>query len=400
MVPLAPQSAVRRPVAALTVAGLLVTAAVVVGLLVNAHHPGLLFASAAPLFGDWKPHFGPGTPAALLIAFLVVAKGPELAQHRFALPIAYVTATLWTFSLAMIDGWDRFVTRLTTVDEYLHEVPGVTDVPAMLRGFSDRILDFQPDSWTTHVSGHPPGALLTFVALDRIGLGGGAAASIFCVLVGSLAVVAIPKAVNTNAVLPFLVLFPGAIWVGASADGMFMGVAAVGIYLLTRWPLLGGVVLGWCVFLSYGLVLLAPLAIVAAGRRIGWAVAGALAVVVAFALSGFWWLDGYELVKVRYYQGIGDIRPYWYWVWANLAALALVIGPAGLRGLRKDKWVVAAAIAILAADLSGLSKAETERIWLPFAVWLLAGTARLDKRWLTAQAVTALAVNHLVLTNW
>ena len=386
----------------LVIAGLLVAAAVIVGLVINAHDQNLIYAAAAPLFGNWQPHVGPGTPAAVLIAFLVVAKGPELAQHRWALPIAYATATAFTFSLAMIDGWNRFITRLTTEDEYLHEVPGVTDIPAMLRGFAARIPDFQPDSWTTHVSGHPPGALLTFVALDRIGLGGGAAASIFCVLVGSLAVVAVPKAVNDNAVLPFLVLFPGAVWVGASADGMFLGVAAVGIYLLTRWPLLGGVVLGWCVFLSYGLVLLAPLAIVAVGRRIGWAVAGALAVVAAFALAGFWWLDGYELVKVRYYQGIGATRPYWYWVWANLAALALVIGPAGVKGLRRDKWIVAAGLAILAADLSGLSKAETERIWLPFAIWLLAGTAKLShqKRWLTAQAVTALAVNHLVLTNW
>ncbi|GHH30579.1 hypothetical protein [Lentzea cavernae] len=386
----------------LVIAGLLVAAAVITGVVVNITHPGLLHAAAAPLFGDWQPHLGPGTPAAVLIAFLVVAKGPELARHRFALPIAYVTATAFTSSLAMIDGWNRFVTRLTTDDEYLHEVPGITDVPAMLRGFAARIPDFQPDSWTTHVSGHPPGALLTFVALDRIGLGGGAAASIFCVLVGSLAVVAIPKAVGDNAILPFLVLFPGAVWVGASADGMFMGVAAVGIYLLTRRPLLGGIVLGWCLFLSYGLVLLAPLALVAVGRKIGWAVAGALAVVGAFAVSGFWWLDGYELVKLRYYQGIGDTRPYWYWVWANLAALALVIGPAGIKGLRKDKWVVAAGIAVLAADLSGLSKAETERIWLPFAVWLLVGTARLGhhRRWLTAQAITALAVNHLVLTNW
>ena len=384
----------------LVIAGLLVAAAIIIGVVVNGNDPGVLFAAAAPLFGDWQPHLGPGTPVAVLIAFLVVAKGPELASHRFALPIAYVAATAWTFSLAMIDGWNRFVTRLTTEDEYLHEVPGVTDIPAMLRGFAARIPDFQPESWTTHVSGHPPGALLTFVALDRIGLGGGAAASIFCVLVGSLAVVAIPKAIGTNAVLPFLVLFPGAVWVGASADGMFMGVAAVGVYLLTRWPLPGGVVLGWCLFLSYGLVLLAPLAVVAVGRRIGWAVAGALAVVAAFAISGFWWLDGYELVKLRYYQGIGDTRPYWYWAWANLAALALVIGPAGIKGLREDKWVIAAGIAILAADLSGLSKAETERIWLPFAVWLLAGTARLDKRWLTAQAATALAVNHLVLTNW
>ncbi|MFD4671427.1 hypothetical protein ACFWNN_16950 [Lentzea sp. NPDC058450] len=389
----------------LVIAGLLVAAAIITGVVVNVNDPGVLFAAAAPLFGDWQPHVGPGTPAAILIAFLVVAKGPELAQHRFALPIAYAASVAFTFSLAMIDGWGRFVTRLTTEDEYLHEVPGITDIPAMLRGFAARIPDFQPDSWTTHVSGHPPGALLTFTLLDRIGLGGGAAASLFCVLVGSLAVVAIPKAVNNNAVLPFLVLFPGAVWVGASADGMFLGVVAVGIYLLTRWPVLGGVVLGWCLFLSYGLVLLAPLALVALGKdfkKIGWALAGVLAVVGAFAIGGFWWLDGYELVKLRYYQGIGDTRPYWYWVWANLAALALVLGPAGIKGLRKDKWILAAGLAILAADLSGLSKAETERIWLPFAAWLLVGTAKLDhhKRWLTAQAVTALAVNHLVLTNW
>ncbi|MFD5830176.1 hypothetical protein [Lentzea sp. NPDC060358] len=393
----------------LVIAGSLVVAAVVVGIVVNAHSPDILYAAAAPLFGNWQPHLGPGTPAAVLIAFLVVAKGPELARHRYALPIAYATATAWTFSLALVDGWDRFTTRLTTDDEYLHEVPGVTDVPAMLRGFADRIPDFQPDSWTTHVSGHPPGALLTFTWLDRAGLGGGAVASLFCVLVGSLAVVAIPKALGDNAVLPFLVLFPGAVWVGASADGMFLGIAAVGVYLLTRWPLLGGVVLGWCLFLSYGLVLLAPLALAAVwrkgdlaatARRAALAAAGVLAVVAAFAVAGFWWYEGYELVKIRYYQGIGDTRPYWYWVWANLAALVLVIGPAGVRGLGRDRWVVAAGAAILAADLSGLSKAETERIWLPFAIWLLAGTARLDRRWLTAQALTALAVNHLVLTNW
>ncbi|SDF82718.1 hypothetical protein SAMN05216553_103468 [Lentzea fradiae] len=390
----------------LVIAGSLLAEAVVVGFLVNASDPHVLYAAAAPLFGNWQPHVGPGTPAAVLIAFLVVAKGPELARHRFALPIAYAAATAFTLSLALVDGWDRFVTRLTTDDEYLHEVPGVTDVPAMLRGFAARIPDFQPDSWTTHVSGHPPGALLTFVGLDRIGLGGGAAASLFCVLAGSLVVVAIPKAIGDNAVLPFLVLFPGAVWVGASADGMFMGIAAVGIYLLTRWPLLGGIVLGWCLFLSYGLVLLAPLALVAVWRkedlvrRIGLAAVGVLAVVVAFAVAGFWWFEGYELVQVRYYQGIADTRPYWYWVWANLAALVLVIGPAGIKGLGRDKWVLAAAVAILAADLSGLSKAETERIWLPFAVWLLVGTAKLDRRWLTAQALTALAVNHLVLTNW
>jgi hypothetical protein len=59
---------------------------------------------------------------------------------------------------------------------------------------------------------------------------------------------------------------------------------------------------------------------------------------------------------------------------------------------------------VLAADLSGLSKAEVERIWLPFAVWLVAAAALLPAQqirwWLTAQAVVALAVNHLLLTTW
>ena len=72
----------------LVIAGLLVVAAIITGVVVNINHPGLLFASAAPLFGDWQPHVGLGTPVAVLIAFLVVAKGSELAQHRFALPIA------------------------------------------------------------------------------------------------------------------------------------------------------------------------------------------------------------------------------------------------------------------------------------------------------------------------
>ena len=64
----------------------------------------------------------------------------------------------------------------------------------------------------------------------------------------------------------------------------------------------------------------------------------------------------------------------------------------------------AAVLAVLAADLSGLSKAEVERIWLPFAVWLVAAAALLPARqirwWLGAQAVIALAVNHLLLTTW
>jgi hypothetical protein len=63
---------------------------------------------------------------------------------------------------------------------------------------------------------------------------------------------------------------------------------------------------------------------------------------------------------------------------------------------------VAALLALLVADLSGMSKAETERIWLPFVMWMLPAGAFLPRprAWLIAQAALALLLNHLLLTGW
>jgi hypothetical protein len=138
--------------------------------------------------------------------------------------------------------------------------------------------------------------------------------------------------------------------------------------------------------------------------------AGVAAVVAAFTLAGFSWLDGYAKVRVIYAASIAAARPYPYFVWANLAAVAFAIGPAGIAGLRRVVTrpvgpylvVVAAVAAMLLADLSGMSKAEVERIWLPFSVWTCLACAELPhpRRWLAAQAVAALLVNHLLLTVW
>jgi hypothetical protein len=421
---------------------LLVTAAAVVGVeLLQQGAP--LHVDAPPLGAQWLPHVGRGTVPAVLIAILVILRGPELAARlpwRPLLGISTVAALAWTMSLALIDGWQRGVAgRLTTDTEYLHDVPRVSDVGAMLRIFAERIPGLQPESWTTHVAGHPPGALLVFVGLDRIGLPGGVPAALLCVLVGSTAGIAVAvtlRALGAEAALPFSVLFPGAIWIGVSADGLFAGVLAWGVALLAlgasraRLDVLtvvasaaGGLVLGASLYLSYGLVLagLLPLAVAITTRRIVpllVAGAGVVAVVAAFTAAGFWWFDGYQQVVIRYYQPgeYGLERPYSYWVWANVACLAVVLGPAGVAGLRRVftpgqgqprallALCVAAALGVLAADLSGLSKAEVERIWLPFAVWLVAGAALLPARhvrwWLSAQAVIALAINHLLLTTW
>ncbi|MGB3169653.1 hypothetical protein C5142_13510 [Rhodococcus sp. BGS-1C] len=394
------------------------------------------FADAAPLFGFREIHFGWGTPFAVLIAVAGVLWGPELARRlpwRRLLLVVWATSAAWAMSLAMVDGWRRgFVDRLTSNDEYLHEVPSITDIPATLSEFSSRILDFQPDSWTTHVSGHPPGALLTFVWLDRIGLGGGAWASGLSVLVGSSAAAAVLVAVRAlgdesmaRRAAPFVTLAPTAIWIAASADAFFMGVVAWGIALLAvsttkyLWPasIGAGVLLGFGIHLNYGLVLmgLPAVAVLIAARTakpmIG-AVIGALIVTAIFSAYGFWWFDGYELVKERYYQGIATDRPFAYWGWANIAALFCAVGVAVPAAFPRiftriapiNLLVIGAIAAVTAADLSQLSKAEVERIWLPFAMWMLLAPAVLPERthrfWLALQVTAALAINHLLFTNW
>ncbi|WP_419232960.1 hypothetical protein [Gordonia sp. CPCC 205515] len=433
---------VRRDVVCVLIAAGLVATAALVPLVLVPSLKGTIFAQAPPLFAHWLPHLGIGTAPAILIVIAVVAWLPSnahtLGWNRLLL-VGWATAAAWTVSLALVDGWQRGVAgRLERPDEYLSAVPGVRAIGPMLHDFARRIPDYQPDSWTTHVSGHPPGALLTFVWLDRIGLGGGGWAAAWVVLVGTSAVAAVLITVRrigseewARRCLPFLVLFPGWVWVGVSGDGYFMGVAAWGVALLaiaatTRHTvsiltaLAAGVLFGFAIFLNYGLVLIGAVALavlIAArtARPLPVAVIGALAVVAAFRLAGFWWFDGYHAVVVRYYQGIASERPFAYWGWANLAAVAIAVGPATIAGLgrlgQRDIWrhgpallVIGGLAAMLAADLSALSKAETERIWLPFSLWLIVATGLLPRRhvrvWLVAQAAVALAVNHLLLTYW
>jgi hypothetical protein len=405
-------------------------------------------ADTAPIFGWWKAHVGWGSIAAVAIGIAATLWGPSLAQRlswRVLTLVTWASSCAWAFALAMIDGWQLgFAGRLVARHEYLRQVPTITDIPDMLRTFSSRILDYQPHSWITHVSGHPPGGLLTFVWLDRIGLSGGAWAGAFCLLVGSSAATAVIVAVRAvsdeataRMAAPFVAVAPTAIWIAVSADAYFAGVAAWGLASLAlassrtvRWPIPvaagAGLLLGWAIFLNYGLMLMGLLAlavlIAVRNRRsalaaLAAAVPVAVAVVVAFAVAGFWWFDGYTLVQQRYWQGIAMNRPFQYWGWANLASVACAIGFGSVAGLGRvfdiaairqrcglHLLVLAALAAILCADLSMLSKAETERIWLPFMVWMTAAPALLPQSsqrwWLAANVVGALAINHFILTNW
>ncbi|MEU5705292.1 MULTISPECIES: hypothetical protein [Streptomyces] len=438
----------RADLCAASAAALLVLVAVLVGRHIQDTRR-TLFVHWPPLFADWDPHLGPGTPAAVLVAVAVVAYGPAVAARlpwRGLLPAAWAAALAWTWSLALVDGWQRGVAgRLTTRNEYLTVIGRFHDLPAALRGFTHHIVSGSPHPWPAHIAGHPPAATVTFVLLDRAGLRGGGWAGAWCVTVGATACVAVLVAVRALAderlarrAAPFLVLAPAAVWVGASADGYFAAVAAWSVALLALavtgrsvvWAAGSGLLYGLTCYLSYGLALFALIgaAVLVAGRHRGHTrpvlavlfAAGAAVVPTAFTLAGFDWWEGYRLLVTRYYQGVGGIRPYGYWVWANLACTVLVTGLATAAGLRRTATplarhraapsaetrlallVAAALVALLAADLSGMSKAETERIWLPFAMWLLPACALLPRPrvWLTAQATLALLLNHLLLTGW
>ncbi|QQM46103.1 hypothetical protein [Streptomyces liliifuscus] len=480
-----------RDLYATAAAALLVVAAALVGTAIEREH-GTLHVGWPPLYANWGPHVGPGTPAALVVAVGVVAYGPRVAARlpwRALLGAAWGTAMAWTWSLALIDGWQRGIAvRLTTKYEYLQVIDRFQDIPATLRDFTGHILLHSPDHWPAHVAGHPPAATVTFVLLDRVGLGGGGWAGAFCITVGASACVAVLVAVRALAdealarrAAPFLVMAPAAVWMGTSADGCFAAVAAWTIAFLAlavtghRPRLTGfaaGLLFGLTCYLSYGLTLFAVIAgaVLLLGPRrtrpLPYALAGVAVVPVVFTLAGFDWWEAYRLLVERYYQGAGGIRPYGYWVWANLACTVLIVGPATVAGLRRTgaalfqpttrlsgrspldtppldtpprgrtaerhgafvrissavlrrvrPWadlpgasaelrlavlVAAAFAALLIADLSGMSKAETERIWLPFAMWLLASCALLPRprTWLAAQATLALLLNHLLLTGW
>ncbi|HEX4245670.1 MAG TPA: hypothetical protein VHY77_08890 [Acidimicrobiales bacterium] len=402
-----------------------------------------VLGATAPILGKWLPHVDWSTAVALTIAVAAVTGGPvvaRVARWRWLVLGTWATSLAWAMSLALIDGWERgFVGHTGGTTGYLAALPRAKSASALTREFASHIVA-GPGSWHITVAGDPVGALLTFFGLERIGLSGPTWASTFCVLVGTSAVAAVLITVKAlsgeqmaRRVAPFLAIGPVAIWIAVSGDAYFGAVAAWGLTLLslaaaraTRFPLMtslgAGLLLGLSIYLDYGLILMAipavaVLVIARNGQPLFGALIGALAVVVTFTAFGFWWLDGLSLVRQRYWSGIASNRPYAYWVWGNLASLACAIGVPAATGLRRAfNWtalrsrtginllLVAFVVIIAVADLSGLSKAETERIWLPFSVWLVAAAALLPRgshRYcLGLQAVGALLINSLLLTTW
>ena len=389
---------------------------------------------AGPFVGSWDWRWSLKLVPAITIALVAVIGLPHLARRaraRVSVAVTALTAAVFAWALAASDGWSAVIAPVVDRTEYWLGAKGAVPAGEYLRTYLER-----QASYSVHVRGHPPGFPLLLIGMRRIGLGSAWAAAAVSYLGIALTVAAVAWTVHRLAgraamvrALPFLALAPYAVWQGTSADAFFCGVAAVGVALLVSamtargwrsetWrAFAGGVVLGGCCILTFGAPTIAPLVVgaVLLTRRVRWipaAAAGLAAVIGVFAALGFWWLDGLSATRNFYTIGTAQFRPTKYFFFANLAVLAIAVGPAALAGLtrlRRNRLAVialAGLVCALAADASALSKAETERIWLLYMPWIslaagaLAGTKRRTQLWLGAQAAAAVVLQAALVSKW
>lgn len=401
---------------------------IVVGGWLTARHPEL-HTDAAPFHGHWDLVVGVGAVVPVLVGAALVLAAP-IAAHRLRwrqLLVATPLASLaWAVALAVTVGGHGFAEPMRERGGYLEGVPLVHDLGHFLRTFTSTWRDLP-----THVKGHPPGLVALLWVLDRIGLGGPGWAAALVIAAGATAAAAVLLAVREVAgeatarrVAPFVVVVPAAVWMATSGDALFTAVAAWAVattVLATARPgrlvaVGAGVLWAAALLLSYGLVLVAPVAVAVAWWRRRWdvvvvsaATAGAV-LVAAAVVTGFWWPAGLAATRVAYHEGYAAHRPGSVFVWLNLCALAVAVGPAAFVAFGRLRWngaallASAALVGIALADASLLSKAEVERIWLPWVPWLLVATASIPaarhRRFLAGQAVTGIAVQLALRSTW
>ncbi|MDH2425590.1 hypothetical protein [Sphaerisporangium sp. TRM90804] len=362
-----------------------------------------------------------------------------------ALLVSYGCALAWTVLLSV--SADGPAAPMTHPQEYPAVLPLVGDDPlGWLATFTRHLPDYP-----THVRGHPPLPVLVLWSLAALGPSGPLWASLLIVATGCSATMAIALTVRelggeraARRALPYLALTPASVWIATSMDAFFAGVGAWGVALLVLggrggtgrrarrgygarvprggrgrtarrlcWGLGAGVLLGSLPYLSYGLVpyLLIPVAAAVAARvpreAVLAALAGAATVTAAFAAAGFLWPAGVLATHAEWAADPGAARPYLYFLFANLGVLAMLTGPATAVGLARlgpggSRVLVAAAlVAVLALDVSGVTRGEVERIWVPYALWIgLAASQAPGRRWLAAQVVMGSLLQGLVVSPW
>lgn len=397
-----------------------------------------LYLDAPPFKGTWRtgfftlewPHlWTPALAAALGIAVLVVAWWVPVTSRlsfRRVLGGSWALALSWTVAIAATSGPGALARPLLNPHfEYLPFARGVSSPSGFVSGFLENVSEYP-----THARGHPPGAVLSFWGLDRLFPTDATFAIALLVIAASaapatlLAVRALSDGMAARRVAVFAGMAPAVVWIGTSADALLMAVVAWAVTsatlaLRSRGRIaialagLSGLAAGVAVTLSYGSVLLltplgALVVLLVLRRRfaeVGVLVAASTLAPLVLVAMGFDWIEGYRAVRVQYLAGVGSERPQWFFFYSNLAAFAVAIGPAAIAGITtlRDRrlWVlVGSALAgIVAADLSGMSKGEVERIWLPAVPWVVVATASL-RTTRTRRIWAAVTMGFTVLLQW
>lgn len=395
----------------------------------------------SPWYGHWDVPTITATQwyrlvPALLVGAALLRWWPAYCRRaplRRLPPVAGLVGVIWAVAVQAVAGWRSISTGVDYEADYLEAVPRVGSPQQFLETFVARA-----DTYPVHVQGHPPGQVLLLWALDRVGLGGPWAATAQTLLFAALATAGVLTVVRwhageqaTRRSAVFIGLTPAVLTTATSTDPTFSALAVLTVlaaFATARASKKVAVALGAVTgllaavvcFFTYAAPLfvtpaLVPLAELLRARRRLPIVAAALsgAVVTAgVAASGFWWWDGFQHTRLAYASGIASERPYRFFVIANLAVALVALGPAVLAAAtrrplpRVAPLIGCAAVSLLFADLSGLSKGEVERIWLPFLPWLALTASALpdhpagDRRWLLAQLSVALGLQLSFVGPW
>lgn len=407
-----------------------------------------VFLGAAPLVArnfrhGWEFRFNWATAAAAAVGLVVVIATKRewwwRMSARVVVAATAVTSGVFAVLLALTDGRDGLTHGVKDKTEYLVNLAQAPPAGAFVRGFVQHI-----NNYSVHARGHPPGFILLLKAMAWIGLDGVwpvVALSIIATVSVPVAVLVVVRcAVNDEwmrRAAPLLCVAPYVIWMLTSADAVYSAVGAWGVAVFvvgTRrrsdrsaalFGLTGGLLLGALLFFSYGgaTFMFVPLVFAIAAIRThqpgAWracigAVVGLAAVTAGFAVVGFWWFAGASATKHEYWEGTAKFRPWNYFLIANLGAAMFALGPVTVFGLKRllrhprrnsAALVVVGGglLALILSHLSQYSKAEVERIWLPFFPWiLLAGGVLMARRnrWVPAIAVFAQAAGAVWLQSF
>lgn len=356
---------------------------------------GGLGAPLPPFFATWDPHVNTYALIGLpVVAIAALASIPLLRGRGGVLGFligAFAIALAARLGLSLVrdgaEGWYAiFGSDPEAGNEYLPVLPAVDSLG--LHIFLDHFAELSP-TLPIHPSAHPPG---TLVLLDLAGidspkpfaalviLAGAAAAPLTWVL-GRRTGLGDERA---RAAAILTALSPAALLYGVlTTDALFATLGVLAACLLVgsgplSW-LAGAFALAVASFFSWALLAVGAFAAVfqlvrrGVGSAAGMAIVAGCALVafyaVLYAATGFDPLGSIDAAGQAYDLGIANARPYFFWLLGSPVAFGVSIGiPTAWYAARalgtRDAVAIGLAVIVVVSVVVGLTKAETERIWL------------------------------------